>query len=291
MSSFYGNIINHTPRFSFDIVKIYPNRTTMERESSRDGVVFSQYVLINYNIDSNGKYNESNYSLNLQLDQNTYGIINGTSKDFLVNYDQTIWQKSYDKDKNLYYRAIDRMHDILPTFQDMSARNLVLEHMPEDYEGFGTTKLYGYYRINDKETADAFNLRYPISNTENLKKINIQVNSSGYWNVSEIQDRIQTALNTIEDSINNCNTILVSLEENIKNGTTVNKNEALNYITKSKELVLLLNEKSYYTEMMTWFMMFKQTISEVALHYKTNKDLWSNYQNTYGTNTLEYPTK
>lgn len=283
MSSFYGNIINHTPRFSFDIIKIYPNRMTMERESSCDGVAFSQYVLINYNIDSDGNYNDSNYSVNLQIDQNTYGVINGTSRDFLVNYNQTVWQKSYDRDKNLYYRAIDRIHSTLPTFQDMSARNLILEHMPEDYEGFGTTKLYGYYRINDQETADAFNLRYPINNTENPKKINIQVNSDGYWNVLGVQNEIQAALNIIGDSINNCNAILISLEETIRSEATINKDEALNYITKSKELVSLLNEKSYYTEMMTWFMMFKQTISEAALY--------SSYQNTYGTDTLEYPIK
>ena len=211
MGSFYGNIISHTPRFSFDIAKTYPNRVTMEEESLTDGVDFTQYVLINYNIDKNGQYNESNYSENLSKDQEAYGLINGSSKDFLVNYNQTVWQKSYDQNNNLYYRAIDRLHTTLPTFQDMSAKNFPIEYMPADYEGFGIEQLYGYYYTNDQESAEIFNNRYSDS------KIQITVEQDGSWNINSIQTKIINEISAIEESITNKTNEVNELKSIIEN--------------------------------------------------------------------------
>ena len=215
MGSFYGNIISHTPRFSFDIAKTYPNRATMEEDSLTDGVNFTQYVLVDYNIDKNGQYNESNYSKNLSKDQEVYGLINGSSKDFLVNYNQTVWQKSYDQDNNLYYRAIDRLHATLPTFQDMSAKNFPIEYMPVDYEGFGIEQLYGYYYTNDQESAVIFNNRYPDS------EIQIAVDQDGSWNIEDIQNKIETKINEINESIELKRNEVETLSQNIEDNSNI----------------------------------------------------------------------
>lgn len=136
MSSLYGNIISHIPRSQFEISKIYQSRLDMEANIVNDNVALYQYVLVKYGEPGEG------YSNNLQKDQNEYGQVNG-GRDYIVNYDQTVWQKQYSNVENkYYYRAIDRLHSILPTFQDMSARSLVIEVDSPSYEGFGTDFLY-----------------------------------------------------------------------------------------------------------------------------------------------------
>ena len=45
---FYGNITN-TAKTNFVFDKIYPNRTEMEKECSKDGVFIGRYVLVDYN--------------------------------------------------------------------------------------------------------------------------------------------------------------------------------------------------------------------------------------------------
>lgn len=288
MGSFYGNIISHTPRFSFNIAKTYPNRVTMEAESLTDGVDFTQYVLINYNIDKNGQYNESNYSENLNKDQEAYGLINGSSKDFLVNYNQTVWQKSYDQNNNLYYRAIDKLHATLPTFQDISAKNFPIEYMPADYEGFGIEQLYGYYYTNDQESAAIFNDRYPDS------EIQITVDQDGSWNIDSIQNKIINKISAIEESITNKTNEVNKLKNTIENAklSSAELSKACSdYLEEAQNLIQLISDKSYYNEILSWFKLFRQAITESYLHYQSNADLWSNKQKTYGTQTLEYPIK
>ena len=81
MNSLYGNIISHTPRSRFDISKVYPSRTEMERAQSideGDGVPLFGYALIDYNerptIFEEEPPKEYYYNYNNSIDQETYEV-------------------------------------------------------------------------------------------------------------------------------------------------------------------------------------------------------------------------
>lgn len=169
MGFLYGNIITHVPRSQFQFDKIYSTRSEMEQQQSMDNVRPLRYILIDYN------HNDAGYQSNLNIDQERYGLKNGDTITYAVNYDQTVWQKQYihgeDDSLSLKYIAIDRLHSVLPifetyspkdqallTFQDVNAFPLTLEHIPDEtytgindvtgqiqtwdsYAGFGTDEL------------------------------------------------------------------------------------------------------------------------------------------------------
>lgn len=210
MGSLYGNIISHIPRSQFEISKIYQSRVDMETNIVDDNVAQYQYVLV--------KYGEpgAEYSGNLAKDQDAYGNVNN-GKDYVVNYDQTVWQKQFDNNDNkYYYRAIDRIHSILPTFQDMSARNLVVEGDNSlEYEGFGIEYLYGYYYSYDQESADIFNERYKDS------EIQIEVDENGTWNGEQVKNKIEIKIEELSINIDDKKQILNDQSSDIDNNQVV----------------------------------------------------------------------
>lgn len=226
MSSLYGNIISHIPRSQFEISKIYQSRLDMEANILNDGIALYQYVLVKYGEPGEG------YSSNLQKDQNEYGQVNG-GRDYIVNYDQTVWQKQYSNIENkYYYRAIDRLHSILPTFQDMSARSLIIEGDNSlSYEAFGTAYLYGYYSSYDQESADVFNKRYPES------EIQIQVDENGIWNKEQVQTSIENKIEELNSEIDAKNEIINIQSTNIDNNQSILNNYYENVVEQYNNLV------------------------------------------------------
>ena len=111
MNSLYGNIISHTPRSRFDISKVYPNRTEMERAQSvdeGDGVPLFGYVLIDYNekptIFEEEPPKEYYYNYNNSIDQETYEVSTQFWTDYYQYYDiAPVGNVLYQKDTFYYY--------------------------------------------------------------------------------------------------------------------------------------------------------------------------------------------
>ena len=120
---FYGNITSTaSTQFSFDIT--YPNRLTMERNASDDGIAINRFVLIEYDtawIDpenyiktTNNPMGEitpendwTNYDYNFNIDLKKYANRRG--------YDSTVWQKIFD-DKGFRYMMVAELNSVVPTF-------------------------------------------------------------------------------------------------------------------------------------------------------------------------------
>lgn len=140
MGFLYGNITNHLPRTNFPpFYKIYPTRKEMHEEVeviAKEGedieVDIGEYLLIDYSLKS---YNDQNrtYIQNQEIDENEYGM---------GSFDSTVWQVQLvkvDKDELARCIAIDRLHSVLPTFEQHGHVTIdILEPLSgSDYFGRG----------------------------------------------------------------------------------------------------------------------------------------------------------
>lgn len=189
MNTFYGNIISHTPKSHFNIALRYPNASqmfTMIESNNDDKVPVYGYVLVDYNFPGNLKegedYEGGLYQFNNSQDQSRWG-----SKDLIINYDQTVWQKVpieiKDEDNNIVinntYRAISRLNSVLSnfespephfkrensivTFQRLNGFPIVKVDIPNSYEDFGKIEYQNDAITFDQKAVEKFNSRYPES--------------------------------------------------------------------------------------------------------------------------------
>lgn len=255
MNSLYGNIISHIPRSVFNISLIYPNAAKMFESVDADNkkVPLYGYVLVDYHYpnEENTSTDENGlYKFNNERDQ-LYWSEEGK---WIVNYDQTIWQKCFRNNK-LTYRAIAKYNSSMVTFpqanhfqgvsaatfqnyQRLNAMPLSAVEISQDYEDFGITQYNEQVISFDKNAVEIFNARYPEtpdenSLSQNKNDIPMQVqennpsvslaNSSAYKDA--IDEQIVESINKIQASStvlsNNFNTILNVDTENIAQQYTI----------------------------------------------------------------------
>lgn len=196
MNTFYGNIISHTPKSHFNIALRYPNASQMFimiENNNDDKVPVYGYVLVDYNFPGNLKegedYEGGLYQFNNAQDQSRWG-----SKDLIINYDQTVWQKVpieiKDEDNNIVinntYRAISRLNSVLSnfespephfkrensivTFQRLNGFPIVKVDIPNSYEDFGNIEYQNDVITFDQKAVEKFNNRYPESQLRGTPK-------------------------------------------------------------------------------------------------------------------------
>lgn len=263
MNSLYGNIIMHPPRSNFEIYETYPNAAKMFQSIQNSDTPLYGYALIDYDY-PNVDYDETAqqqgglYQFNNLVDQQKWG-----SDILIINYDQTVWQKTINHNGELTYRAIARLNSILPdfsapasyfqkadsllTFQRLNAVPLVQRNVPDTYEDFGTASTSEAVILFDKKAVNTFNTRYPSPRNAIPMELNPEHPSLSMDNSKKFEEKIN---NQIDLSTGNQTDI------------------------------------DYYTEMLDWYLnTFLFSLSTLTITELPNSLKY------YNSDTLEYPTK
>ena len=172
MNSLYGNIISHTPRSRFDISKVYPSRTEMERAQSideGDGVSLFGYVLIDYNerptIFEEEPPKEYYYNYNNSIDQETYEVSFQFWTDYYQYYDiapvgNVLYQKNtfyyYNDEGQLVLSDDDRFYSDIKYYDENGNRVYPTTEyfLYEPYKFYTMNKETGYPELIKDEEFD-----------------------------------------------------------------------------------------------------------------------------------------
>lgn len=169
MGFLYGNTVNHLPLTQFDIFETFPNRKEMQikvevpnEEEGREenNIDYGKYLLVDYSLNNN-------YSENVRIDKEYYGI---DYDDTTINegiFDLTVWQVQeqpvYRDDR--YFNApkaiaIARLHSILPTFESIGKYDIDILEPISDADFFGRGK--NIWALNDNDNLPARRKIYQI---------------------------------------------------------------------------------------------------------------------------------